>query len=685
MSSTPLAPTGAGPASAVGPACSASSRQHRTADPISRSSSSQSSHASLSGEANNVANILGHAARLARLDPASFPTVYNASAATFPDSQLAMAPLLAQLIAMVNDLGASVTFLTSQVESLTSALAERSATPSPPATSNLEASLKDLSSRVAALSSHRATQVAPQQPQAPPPPATAAQAKPAQQKKKLATRLTSRTVTTPDFPFLFQGKCYGNPDTYAKRHTDSPQAAILFASLHPQSEEAKLYSERYPATSLFHTGSHPGFTVSDPPQPQEQTWAQVTRKGGKGKKNATAAQVAASSKSSVPKGPPPLPAAQRRFFAPRTSPTFLNDSFIMTATLPDIMAAVLKEANCSLPLSLTASVNRNGAVTLTANPYTPSSAYSPFFDAMTKKLNQSFPVGDNSFQVFREAPTSVELLIHNLPLSILLDEPTDLFPSLLESISNAIDVLIFGARFLQSDPVKRAEKRTTSVVVAVDPLHVSRFGESIRLFSGARMFAPAYSASKSTQCRKGGRFGHSAPVCKEEAQACPICTLLHHRSAHRCANQSCPKGAFFKSIVGCCNASTSLCIHCGGQHASFDGTCPIRREILSALRPPRDQDIPDAPDAGPSQTTPQGPTVHPAVAATPPRHGSRFPPASESTQPETVRIVRSASAQSSLAAPLPPRNLFGAGSTLFRASTGADWSEPAPTDVQMDL
>ena len=32
----------------------------------------------------------------------------------------------------------------------------------------------------------------------------------------------------------------------------------------------------------------------------------------------------------------------------------------MTATLPDIMAAVLKEANCSLPLSLTASVNRNG-------------------------------------------------------------------------------------------------------------------------------------------------------------------------------------------------------------------------------------------------------------------------------------------------------------------------------------
>jgi len=64
-------------------------------------------------------------------------------------------------LSMVNDLSASVTFLTSQVESLTSAQAERSATPSPPATSNLEASLKDLSSRVAGLSSHHTTQVAP--------------------------------------------------------------------------------------------------------------------------------------------------------------------------------------------------------------------------------------------------------------------------------------------------------------------------------------------------------------------------------------------------------------------------------------------------------------------------------------------------------------------------------------------
>jgi len=214
-----------------------------------------------------------------------------------------MASLLAQLITVVNDLGPSVTFWTSQVESLTSAQAQRSATPSPPATSNMEASLKDLSYCVAALTSHHATQVAPTLPQAPPPHAPAVQAKPAPQKKKLATGPTSRMVAALDFPFLLDGKWYGNLDTYTKRHPDLPQAAILFASRHPQSEEAKLYSERYPATSLFHTGPPPSFTVSDPLQPQEQTWAQVTRKGGKGKKKATAAQVAASSKCSVPKGP----------------------------------------------------------------------------------------------------------------------------------------------------------------------------------------------------------------------------------------------------------------------------------------------------------------------------------------------------------------------------------------------
>jgi len=149
-----------------------------------------------------------------------------------------------------------------------------------------------------------------------------------------------------------------------------------------------------------------------------------------------------------------------------------------------------------------------------------------------------------------------------------------------------------------------AEKCTTSVLVAVDPLHVSRFGESIGLFSSACTVTPTYSASKSTQYRKCWHLGHSAPLCKENAQACPICTLLHHRSAHRCANLSCQQGGFEKSVIGCCNASPALCINCGGELPSFNGTCAVGREVLSALHPPRDQDIPDAPDAGLAQTAP---------------------------------------------------------------------------------
>ena len=85
-----------------------------------------------------------------------------------------------------------------------------------------------------------------------------------------------------------------------------------------------------------------------------------------------------------------------------------------------------------------------------------------------------------------------------------------------------------------------------------------------------------------------------------------------------------------------------------------------------------EQDIPDAPDAGLPQTTPQGLTAPANALATPARYGPRFPPSSQSTDPETVKLVRSASAQPTLATPLPHRNLIGAGSTLFRARTSAD-------------
>ena len=94
---------------------------------------------------------------------------------------------------MVNDRDASVTFHSAQGDIITSAQMVCSATPSPPATSSLEASLKDLFSHIAGLSIHHATQTAPPpslQVLAPSTPATPA--KSGQQKKKLGTRVTNR-------------------------------------------------------------------------------------------------------------------------------------------------------------------------------------------------------------------------------------------------------------------------------------------------------------------------------------------------------------------------------------------------------------------------------------------------------------------------------------------------------------
>src|SRR5205807_5105544 len=97
-----------------------------------------------------------------------------------------------------------------------------------------------------------------------------------------------------------------------------------------------------------------------------------------------------------PKDPCPLPNAVWRFFAPRSSPLPHPEDFTIRARWPDMAAAVLREANCSLPRSFTALVNDKGSVTLVvADTLVPTSSYAPYFEALTTKLNQSFRVGDN--------------------------------------------------------------------------------------------------------------------------------------------------------------------------------------------------------------------------------------------------------------------------------------------------
>src|SRR5207302_3926738 len=151
----------------------------------------------------------------------------------------------------------------------------------------------------------------------------------------------------------------------------------------------------------------------------------------KGKNPTTPAEVTASSAATPKsKGPSSLPAAERRFLAPRLFPLEHEDLVHMAATAPDIMAKVLRDANCPYPYSFTATVNSKGAVTMLCTDLnTPATAYSPYYEAMANKLNQAFPMGDNPHRPFRPAPNQVDLAIHRLPRSYMPPDQEDLLPA----------------------------------------------------------------------------------------------------------------------------------------------------------------------------------------------------------------------------------------------------------------
>src|SRR5437879_5207162 len=212
---------------------------------------------------------------------------------------------------------------------------------------------------------------------------------------------------------------------------------------------------------------------------------------------------------------------------------------------------------------------------------------------MANKLNQAFPMGDNPYRPFRPAPNQVDLAIHRLPRSYMPPDQEDLLPALFLSISNAMGVTIFAARFLQLDTVKRGEKPTTAVVVAVAPADVPKFGTSISLFPHSGRVEKAHSSSTSSQCRNCNRFGHSSPACKATHSTCPLCTNSHSRRSHRCPNPTCPKMGNIKSVPDCCPASPLRCSNCDDPHTAFDKDCPSRPTptIAPAYEPPSGDSI----------------------------------------------------------------------------------------------
>jgi len=178
------------------------------------------------------------------------------------------------------------------------------------------------------------------------------------------------------------GKAFGDHEKYAR--------------LFPHSHEAGEYRRGAYDVSSF-TPGHPH--PDNNPSPSYAQAPSGSGSGGKDKRKAgkqpSPQQVASAVAPPVKKGPPSLPGAQRRFFAPRQSPAPHPDAPSIAATFPDIAARILRESNCLLPLGFSATVNPRGAISLTVtDKATPAASYAPYIDSLSRALNQSFPVGE---------------------------------------------------------------------------------------------------------------------------------------------------------------------------------------------------------------------------------------------------------------------------------------------------
>ena len=95
----------------------------------------------------------------------------------------------------------------------------------------------------------------------------------------------------------------------------------------------------------------------------------------------------------------------------------------MVKIFADLIATILIESNCLLPKGFIAKVNDRGVVSLTgSNSDTPASSYAPYFDPITRRLNQSFPTRSPPWLAFALAPPAIQLAIHSVPTDILPDD-----------------------------------------------------------------------------------------------------------------------------------------------------------------------------------------------------------------------------------------------------------------------
>jgi len=354
----------------------------------------------------------------------------------------------------------------------------------------LQSAIRDLSHHVTAPApppplspSPHTSALAPSSPPSPPPPT-----RKGKEKARAPPSPPPNTNEDPEYLIPYYdtklGRAFGDPERYAQ--------------LFPHSYEAGEFRSATYDLASFTPGHLPSDYTSPPLYAQAASGSGSGRKTKKASKPPSPQQVASTAAPPCKKGPPSLPCAQQRFFASRLSSVPHPHAPAIAATFPDIAAHILHESNCLPSLSFSASVNIRGAISLTVtDKATPAAPYTPYFDSLTRALNQSFPVGENPWALFILAPTTVLLAIHTLPLRFLPQDEEELFPYLRQAILNNKATPIPSARSLNPSRDSRATKQATSVVVTVDPQHVAALPSGVVILSQKRKVQLAFSASRS--------------------------------------------------------------------------------------------------------------------------------------------------------------------------------------------
>ena len=298
------------------------------------------------------------------------------------------------------------------------------------------------------------------------------------------------------------------------------------------------------------------------------------KKGRQTKSPTSASSVAVTSGEVCTKPPAPLPQAVRRFFSSTTTFEPHPEAVQITAHFPDIATSILRQANCSLPLSFSCTVNDRGFVSpLGVDLQTTASAYAPYFAPLTTRLNKAFLVGNSPWELFKPAPNETQLLIHSIPLAFLSTNENQLFPSLPESIGNARGISILSAHYLNLNPECHGQKSAISVVVTFALPDADSLLPWINLFSRNRRVEQMFSSPKTRECTKCWKFGHSFHRCPNSLPTSPFCSLAHTKAEHRCPNPSCPMGGNLEPVLSCCPSSVVCCPNCQEGHSAPSGDC----------------------------------------------------------------------------------------------------------------